>query len=138
MNVSLNVAVTVLPFMTLNSNSTLRMGVVSDLAITQSCGVAQVNLNSTIQAYSMLTYNSSQIVPLASSSCTSQVNSTCRYNNNNSSVLSNFRVLINSFSSVSIVVTSYTYFRNILYPLCNGTLNIPVTQQLITPLLNLN
>lgn len=104
-------------YTTLTTSSTFQYGLLGSLSIISSCPYSQVSNGST-SAYTVLTYNSSQLSTGSSSNCQSTSSTTCRHNLGNNYTLTSILPSIDNYSSSTITVTSYTFFNGAFYPLC--------------------
>ena len=129
---------TLLPigFTTLTSASVLQYGVASPASVVSICTSTQVSISAADPAYSIITFNSSQLTPQASSNCLPISSNTCKHTLTDSYTLSQLLTQIDNFNSASITVTSYTSHQGSYFPLCTGRLTLDVVQQSVSPAVN--
>jgi hypothetical protein len=125
------VGLTAVGYSTLTSSgSGLQYGKSGSLAVTSSCQYSQVNGPSST-AYTVISYNGSQIAPSSGSSCSSTSTSTCQHSLSSPYSLL-FTPAITTSTSAVLTFTAYTYYSNAYYPLCSSSLTMPLSQQSIT------
>ena len=68
------------------------------------------------------------------SNCLSSSSTACQHTLTNNYTLTSLTPAVSSssFASLTLTVTSYTYFGSAYYPLCQSTLSVPLTSQIIT------
>lgn len=128
--------VTPAAFSALTTSSSLPYGILSSLAISSSCPYSQINHSASDPAYTIISYNSSQISPQSSSNCVNTSSSTCKHTLSGSYSLTNLLPVIVNANSTSLTFTSYTYFQGNYYSLCQSSLSVAYSQQIISALAN--
>ena len=89
--------------------------------------------NPTNPAYTLVSYDSTQVQPSAGANCVSASGSTCQHGLANNYTLTDWMPLVASYSQVSITFTSFTFFQGQYYSLCSSTLVVPAQTQNLIP-----
>ena len=118
----------------MSSSTTFQYGLLSPLDVVSSCVFSQVSsTNPANPAYTVVTYDSTQIQPDTSANCISASGTTCQHGLSGSYSLTNWMPQVASYSQTALTLTSYTFFQGQYYSLCESSLVVPAIDQVVTP-----
>lgn len=121
-----------IPFTTISTSSSFNYGSLASLAVTSTSPYVPV-ANGSTSAYTQITYNSTEIKMISTSNCISTSSTTCKFTYSSSYTVTSLQPQIGSFNSTTLTITSYTYFQSQFYPLCQSTLTLTYSAQILTP-----
>ena len=107
----------------------------TSLDVVSTCPYVQVN--GVTPAYTIVAFDNTQIQQSSGSNCATLSSTTCQTTLSGTFSLTSWIPQITNANQTILTITSYTFFQGQFYSLCQSTLTLPISSQILTPTANL-